>query len=623
MQALARRGFATEVLCGTRLSLGQETDLVAWLAERGLACEPDLGGSWMPDGSGVLSPAPVHYRLNHRGVAVLMHHAGTTRPGLPRDDEGRDFLHLYRMTLDRERPDLLIGHGGDSLMRAVFAEARSRGIATLFPLHNFLYDDPAPFDDVDAVLVPSQFAADYYREALGLECTVIPNLVDLNRIRVEPHEPKYLTFVNPSVEKGVYPFARIADELGKRRPDIPILVVEGRGTEANVAACGLDLRRHGNVPFMAHTHDPRRFWRLTKIALVPSLWWESQGLVAVEAMTNGIPVVASDRGALPETLGGAGVVLPLPERLTTATRWTPTVEEVLPWVEAILQLWDDRDIYQDQSRRAFDAAKRWAPEVLESEYAAFLEGLSPGQKTRASKPLRRARAVVLVPHLSGIVPECEAALRVLEREGIRVRRREGSSQIDVARNELLSEALHDNMEAMLFIDADIGFDPLDALRLLARPEPVVAGIYAKKGRRELASRFADEILEVRLGVGASGLYPLKYAATGFLRVKASSLRRMIAELDLPLCNTRWGRGSWPFFWPAIVSQGAGSWHYLGEDWAFSHRLGLIGVTPLADTSIRLWHYGRHGFGWEEAGMDLARHRSFTYRINDPGHDSPS
>ena len=55
-------------------------------------------------------------------------------------------------------------------------------------------------------------------------------------------------------------------------------------------------------------------------------------------------------------------------------------------------------------------------------------------------------------------------------------------------------------------------------------------------------------------------------------------------------------------------------HYLGEDWAFSHRLGQIGVTPLADTSIRLWHYGRYAYGWEEAGADPNRYRSFTYRL---------
>ena len=44
---------------------------------------------------------------------------------------------------------------------------------------------------------------------------------------------------------------------------------------------------------------------------MPSLWWENQPLVAIEAMINGIPVIGSDRGGIPESLGEAGS-LPCP-----------------------------------------------------------------------------------------------------------------------------------------------------------------------------------------------------------------------------------------------------------------------------------------------------------------------
>ena len=470
------------------------------------------------------------------------------------------------------------------------------------------------FSDVDAVVVPSQFAADYYRETISVECNVLPNPLDFERIRPESREPRYTTFVNPSVEKGVYAFARIADELGRRRPDIPILVVESRGTEATVAACGLELREHGNVFFMGHTHDPREFWGVTKVCLMPSVWWESQGLVAVEAMVNGVPVVASDRGALPETLGGAGIMLPLPDRITQATRMLPTAEEVEPWVQAVIRLWDDPEFYEEHRRRAMIESKRWDPEVLEPRYVEFFRDLKPGPRPKPAIPPGRAKGVVLVPHLNGVDWECEQSLRKLEEEGVRVVRSGGSSQVDVARNRLASEALHDGAESIFFIDSDIGFDPLDALRLLARPEPVVSGVYAKKGRREFASIFADGVDEVVFGAHAFGLYPLKYAATGFLRIKTTVLRRMIEELDLPHCNTHWGRGDWPFFRPEVVPQGEGRRHYLGEDWAFSHRLARIGVTPMADTSIRLWHYGRYGYGWEDVGVESKRSATYTHRF---------
>lgn len=232
----------------------------------------------------------------------------------------------------------------------------------------------------------------------------------------------------------------------------------------------------------------------------------------------------------------------------------------------------------------------------------------------ATKGIGRAGQVVLVPHLNGIESACEQGLKELEMAGVRVVRRVGSSQIDLARNEMLSEALHDGFESMLFIDADIGFEAADALRLLDHHEPVVSGVYAKKGPREVASAFADGVKQLVFGPESPGLYPLRYAATGFLRIKANVLRMMIDKLKLPLCNTCWGRGFWPFFHTVIVRHGEGDYHYLGEDWSFSHRLAQIGITPMADTSFRLYHIGPFGYSWEEAGSERQRFRTYNLQI---------
>ena len=60
---------------------------------------------------------------------------------------------------------------------------------------------------------------------------------------------------------------------------------------------------------MPFTPDPRAFYptvySMTRLLLMPSLWNESFGLVAAEAMLNGIPVLASNRRALTETVGGS------------------------------------------------------------------------------------------------------------------------------------------------------------------------------------------------------------------------------------------------------------------------------------------------------------------------------
>ena len=155
----------------------------------------------------------------------------------------------------------------------------------------------------------------------------IPYPVRLDRVIAEDPDPTYVTFVNPQPEKGAAVFARIALELGRRRPEIPLLVVEGRGTSDGLASVPLDLSGLTNLNRMANTPDPRDFYRVSRVVLMPSLWRESLGRVAVEAMANGIPVLASDRGALPETLGDAGFVLTIPERYTPSGPAVPGPRE--------------------------------------------------------------------------------------------------------------------------------------------------------------------------------------------------------------------------------------------------------------------------------------------------------
>lgn len=225
-----------------------------------------------------------------------------------------------------------------------------------------------------------------------------------------------------------------------------------------------------------------------------------------------------------------------------------------------------------------------------------------------------AQCIVLVPNMDGVDPECERGLDELERGGVQVVRRLGCSQIDLARSEMASDALHDGYKSILFIDADMGFASADALRLLAAPDAVVSGVYAKKGRRQLACEFAPGVDEIVFGPSSPPRYPLRYAATGFLRIRSDVLLKMVEELGLPLCNTKWGRGVYPFFLPMIVPHPQGGFHYLGEDWSFSRRLEQIGVTPMADTSFRLWHCGRYGYSWEDAGSELPRYASYTFKI---------
>ena len=154
-------------------------------------------------------------------------------------------------------------------------------------------------------------------------------------------------------------FAQIAKQLWERRPDIPFLVVEGRCGADWLARTGVDLRGVKNINFMANTPDPRDFYRVSKLVIVPSLFMESFGRMAAESMINGIPVIGSNRGALPEVIGEAGLTLEIPAQYTPESRTAPTPEEVEPWLQAIIKLWDDAEFYETLRQKSLARAERW------------------------------------------------------------------------------------------------------------------------------------------------------------------------------------------------------------------------------------------------------------------------
>jgi glycosyltransferase involved in cell wall biosynthesis len=203
----------------------------------------------------------------------------------------------------------------------------------------------------------------------------------------------YATFINPGLDKGVFVFARVARELARLRPDIPILVTQGRSRADILSHPALGLAQHiagqfpavpardgRNIVIMPFTPDPRKFYpavySVTKLLLMPSLWNESFGLVAAEAMLNGIPVLASNRGALPDTIGAAGFLFDIPAKYKPETREVPSAEEVEPWVETIIRLWDDTAEYEQCSRAAQEHAQRWHPDRLAPLYREFFGKLT-------------------------------------------------------------------------------------------------------------------------------------------------------------------------------------------------------------------------------------------------------
>jgi len=321
------------------------------------------------------------FDLELDGVRVTLlptAHSRVKRAPSPR--EAAIFLDLAEQVLERFRPQVLLTYGGHPACLELMRAARKRRIPTVFHIHNFAYDDRRGFAGVSAVVVPTEYARRLYARRLGLDCTHIPLPLNPRRvIAIEP-EPRYVTFVNPQVLKGAAVVARIAKELGRRRPEIPFLIVEGRAGADDLGKLELDLSDLQNLNRMANTPDPRDFYRVSRIMLVPSLI-ENAALVAQEALANGIPVLASDRGGLPETLGDAGFVLTLPDRLfAPGSRAVPTAREVAPWVAIIERLWDDPGFEAKHRALASAEAQRWDGDRLAEQYERLFASLRAARK---------------------------------------------------------------------------------------------------------------------------------------------------------------------------------------------------------------------------------------------------
>jgi glycosyltransferase involved in cell wall biosynthesis len=104
-----------------------------------------------------------------------------------------------------------------------------------------------------------------------------------------------------------------SDHRGTRRNGaVPDLVLAGKATEA--ARPWLD--RIARAPLTGHVRhigyvDPsnrRALYEGARLLVQPS-FEEGFGLTVLEAMTLGVPVVAANRGALPEVLGDAGLLV--------------------------------------------------------------------------------------------------------------------------------------------------------------------------------------------------------------------------------------------------------------------------------------------------------------------------
>lgn len=276
----------------------------------------------------------------------------TFRPKMTCDEQER-YLNLFRSFVKKSRPDMIILWGGMLLEMTIMREAREAGIPVIFYLVNGGYKDKSTFRYVSLIVTDTQATADLYKERHNLDCKPIGKFIDSSLIKAPIRKPEYITFINPSFEKGVNVFMPMAKLAAIENPEIKFLVVQSRGRWA-MALHVLKFKPEDfpNVKIIGHQKDMRPVYACTKALLLPSTWHESGARVIPEALINEIPIIASNTGGSAELVGAGGIILDLPEAVKEKKGEPADESTARSWLEQVKRVWYDESYYADLHKKA-------------------------------------------------------------------------------------------------------------------------------------------------------------------------------------------------------------------------------------------------------------------------------
>lgn len=274
--------------------------------------------------------------------------------------------------IKRTRPNLVWSQleGALPALRA----AHHHRVAGLCYVHDAEFDpnEMREIASLDCHLIASsRFLAEKILQATGRHADVVYPPAEL--YFDTPGDPNgVVTMINPHPVKGVDTFLEIA----RRLPSIHFLLQESwKLDEAALASLRERLAVLPNVRFAHRVSDMRSVYGQTRLLIAPSRWEEGFGMVALEAGSCGIPVIASRRGGLPEAVGNGGLLI-------------DDYQNVDAWVTAIEGVLGNTARYQDLSQRArrHAASDTFNPDAL----ARRLYGILQREPNRQGWLARRA-----------------------------------------------------------------------------------------------------------------------------------------------------------------------------------------------------------------------------------------
>ncbi|MBU1192694.1 MAG: glycosyltransferase [Gammaproteobacteria bacterium] len=221
-------------------------------------------------------------------------------------------------------------------------------------------------DAVDRLIVPSTALQKVMRD-YGVRTTVevLPTGLDLDefspgnrlrfcqRHRLDPKRPMLVYVGRVAFEKNIDLLLRVVVRLRLRHPDV-LLIIAGEGPAlGHLKRSCRELGIAGNVHFVGYLKRGGDLWDCYAAgrAFVFASTTETQGLVLLEAMALGVPVVGVP------ALGARDVLIEGEGALTAPA-------EVDAFTAAVQRLLEDESLHRELSERARVYAARWSNVVM-------------------------------------------------------------------------------------------------------------------------------------------------------------------------------------------------------------------------------------------------------------------
>lgn len=347
------------------------------------------------------------------GVEHIIVRTGVTQRPLMTCQEQEVFLNRFREELRTRRPDMIILWGGMLLEMTMMREAREAGIPVVFYLVNGGYKHKETFRFASVIVTDTEATAKLYKERLNLTCIPVGKFIDLSLVKAEHRKPEFITFINPSFEKGVNVFMPLAKLAQAELPQVKFLVVQSRGRwGAALKALNYAPEDFPNVRIIGHQKDMRAVYGVTRTLLLPSTWHESGARVIPEALLNGIPVIGSDTGGSAELIGTAGRVFVLPEDVREKRKDRAPEEVIRPWLDELRRIMEEPGYYEALTAAADQEAVKHDIRRSTDRYIAAVKPVVMQAREAANGQSSPAAALqaVAAHHAPGAASELAAAL---------------------------------------------------------------------------------------------------------------------------------------------------------------------------------------------------------------------